>query len=830
MVSLPSPGTDRDVWGAELNAYIKAFAPIPVAPITAHPEVEIQAALDIAAANVVSGTGQTAVKVAPGVYVGLDIYLLAGQSGTFKAAASLYVPSGVTLDLTGVTLKLKNGVTLPATATNGYIVTVPTPGLRPAAGGTIKQNVKIIGGTLDGNGANQSYGAGSSGDGSSPLIQSALMLGYCQNSGAYGTKAINVWGNAGGPPGESFHFHAFYCEDVEFIGCTADGSALVTTATGFSAGNCQGVRYISCVAHGLGAGQGFTNYLCSGVTHEGCYAYLCGAAGFNTEIGYDVAYSGCISGGQSPLMLGGYAEHWAYPGGQEDLANEWGWTIQGSVRVTLDGACNGSLNTTQGVVVKRNPSVTPNVISDEVLIQGMFLGNGSSWTDNVFIERASDGGSALDQGKVIVSARIRDDVAFHGLTFGGVAPVLDFDDRSASGVRYWLKKDWFLNPAGHAWRWIRENSDGTPDLEITDIGQVVTKGRRITRVAKTGNYTAASTDEYVGCTGTATTAQTITLPAAASVGAGAVFTVKDEAGGAATHNITIAPNGVETIDGSGSVTIGANYGHAELVCTGTAWNLVSNRITPPVTSAFARTGAVVAGNADYLAVASGGLTGAVAASRYVGGTSSGAPSAGTFAVGDFVIDQTGMIWICTVAGTSGTWVSLKSRQQIRDTGLGEMSVAFPLSGATASIALAAQALRGTAIGLKRGDVVTNILASVSVAAGGTAGVVNVGLYSAAYGKLAVSGDVQSQLTSLGPVALALTAPYTVTADGLYYPVIDMTTAYGTTQPSLAGAGASGTSAPLGSNPVAHFVMNTQPSLPTTIVPGTTSVSVWLGVS
>jgi len=51
-----------------------------------------------------------------------------------------------------------------------------------------------------------------------------------------------------------------------------------------------------------------------------------------------------------------------------------------------------------------------------------------------------------------------------------------------------------------------------------------------------------------------------------------------------------------------------------------------------------------------------GLTGATAASRYVGATASGAPSSGTFAVGDFAIDQTGVLWICIVAGSPGTWV------------------------------------------------------------------------------------------------------------------------------------------------------------------------------
>lgn len=53
-----------------------------------------------------------------------------------------------------------------------------------------------------------------------------------------------------------------------------------------------------------------------------------------------------------------------------------------------------------------------------------------------------------------------------------------------------------------------------------------------------------------------------------------------------------------------------------------------------------------------------GLTGATAASRYVGATASGAPTSGTFAVGDYVIDESGLVWICTVLGTPGTWVPL----------------------------------------------------------------------------------------------------------------------------------------------------------------------------
>jgi hypothetical protein len=103
--------------------------------------------------------------------------------------------------------------------------------------------------------------------------------------------------------------------------------------------------------------------------------------------------------------------------------------------------------------------------------------------------------------------------------------------------------------------------------------------------------------------------------------------------------------------------------------------------TAPVSSVFSRTGAITAQTGDYNAAQvtnaadkatasvqtftgnvsapvqiASGSTGATAASRYVGGTSAGAPVSGTFAIGDFVIDQTAKIWVCITAGTPGTWV------------------------------------------------------------------------------------------------------------------------------------------------------------------------------
>ena len=53
-----------------------------------------------------------------------------------------------------------------------------------------------------------------------------------------------------------------------------------------------------------------------------------------------------------------------------------------------------------------------------------------------------------------------------------------------------------------------------------------------------------------------------------------------------------------------------------------------------------------------------GLPGATQTSRYVGATSGGHPIVGTFNFGDWVIDTTGKMWICTGGGTPGTWTQV----------------------------------------------------------------------------------------------------------------------------------------------------------------------------
>jgi len=82
--------------------------------------------------------------------------------------------------------------------------------------------------------------------------------------------------------------------------------------------------------------------------------------------------------------------------------------------------------------------------------------------------------------------------------------------------------------------------------------------------------------------------------------------------------------------------------------------LAGTEVVPVVQSATTKKATITQILAGTVAPA--GLTGATAASRYVGGTTGGAPASGTFAVGDYVVDQTGVLWVCITAGSPGTWL------------------------------------------------------------------------------------------------------------------------------------------------------------------------------
>ena len=55
-----------------------------------------------------------------------------------------------------------------------------------------------------------------------------------------------------------------------------------------------------------------------------------------------------------------------------------------------------------------------------------------------------------------------------------------------------------------------------------------------------------------------------------------------------------------------------------------------------------------------------GFAGAMTPTRYVGGVTGAAPTTGVYQTGDYVVDVTGEIWVCTAGGTPGNWSSIGS--------------------------------------------------------------------------------------------------------------------------------------------------------------------------
>ena len=82
-------------------------------------------------------------------------------------------------------------------------------------------------------------------------------------------------------------------------------------------------------------------------------------------------------------------------------------------------------------------------------------------------------------------------------------------------------------------------------------------------------YTVLSSDEIL-LVDSSSAAITVNLPAAADNDKRRL-TIKDAGGQAGTNNITVDPNGAETIDGETTYLLDTNYESIDVVCDGTGW-------------------------------------------------------------------------------------------------------------------------------------------------------------------------------------------------------------------------------------------------------------------
>lgn len=95
-------------------------------------------------------------------------------------------------------------------------------------------------------------------------------------------------------------------------------------------------------------------------------------------------------------------------------------------------------------------------------------------------------------------------------------------------------------------------------------------------VAKTANYTATESDDFIAVNATGG-AVTITLPAAATTRVGKTYTIKKT--DVSANAVSINPNASETLDGSAStVDITTQYYAVTIINTGAAWLAVSEYV------------------------------------------------------------------------------------------------------------------------------------------------------------------------------------------------------------------------------------------------------------
>jgi hypothetical protein len=135
-----------------------------------------------------------------------------------------------------------------------------------------------------------------------------------------------------------------------------------------------------------------------------------------------------------------------------------------------------------------------------------------------------------------------------------------------------------------------------------------------------------------------------------------LFVTGAGSGGLRSQNITIRDSGCAggTL-GSGAYHVQCGSSDASIILQ----NVYGQSGTGSYRVPAAQT-TIISGSSNTAPVfASSGLgVGSNAASRYVGATVGGHPVTGTYITGDWVVDHTGNMWVCTAGGTPGSWAQV----------------------------------------------------------------------------------------------------------------------------------------------------------------------------
>lgn len=154
------------------------------------------------------------------------------------------------------------------------------------------------------------------------------------------------------------------------------------------------------------------------------------------------------------------------------------------------------------------------------------------------------------------------------------------------------------------------------------------------------------------------------------------------------------------------------------------------------------------------------------------------------------------------------------------------------AGAFSSTIAITQVLYGMPVGLLAGDIVSNLSIAIQVA-GNTVTLAKLGLYSKIGTLLASSAESGASFASTGMKTLAMTTPYTVVTDDLYYTAFLAVSAVTMPTPiRTAGNAIASNNAGVGSGFPFQVVQTAQTDLPATatLVTSGSGISYWIGVS
>jgi len=247
--------------------------------------------------------------------------------------ACLLMRGGVTLRGAGMgatTIRLTDHAPLPEGSTHIYLLLNAT--INPVlAAASPDQRMAVEDIAFDGNARHQD------------ALAHGLVWIRCRDVYHSRVRVANVHGTAGSGPAETFCFEFQLGAGASYAACEATATDGGSSASGFSADGATDLTYVSCLAHGMAVGQGFTHYGCALLRYATCHAYQNRGYGFNSEVSEDVRYAACVSGGRADGSgQGPYAPH-------QSLGNDaGGFFVRGSAVVDLMG-CSSRHNGGHGL-------------------------------------------------------------------------------------------------------------------------------------------------------------------------------------------------------------------------------------------------------------------------------------------------------------------------------------------------------------------------------------------------------------------------------------------------------------------------------------------------